>query len=74
MKFKNREFSKKETVPVLLALILLIVLLIIPTGYEGALIYQNADRVKAEVLSADDSDIVETGLIRTGEQRCEVKI
>lgn len=34
MKFKNREFSKKETVPVLLALILLIVLLIIPTGYE----------------------------------------
>lgn len=74
MKFKNREFSKKETVPVLLALILLIVLLIIPTGYEGALIYQNADRVKAEVLSADDSDIVDTGLIRTGEQRCEVKI
>ncbi|MGN1037254.1 MAG: YibE/F family protein [Ruminococcus sp.] len=49
-------------------------LIFIPTGYEGALVYQNADRVKAEVISTDESDIVDTGLIRTGEQRCEVKI
>lgn len=65
---------KKEAGPVIVALILLIVLLIIPTGYEGALVYQNADRVKAEILSTDESDIVDTGLVRTGEQRCEVKI
>lgn len=60
--------------PMLAAFIILIILLIIPTGYEGALVYQNADRVKAEVLSTDESDIVDTGLVRSGEQRCKVKI
>lgn len=48
--------------------------MLIPTGYEGKLTYQNADRVRAEVISADNSDITDNGLIRTGEQRCMVKI
>ena len=56
----------------LAALVLLAVLLIIPTGFEGSLTYQGAQRVRAEVISTDESDIVDTGLIRTGEQRCEV--
>ena len=60
--------------PVLLSLALLAVLLALPTGYEGAMSYQNADRVEALVLSTDESDIVDTGLIRTGEQRCRVRI
>lgn len=60
--------------PVLLSIILLVVLLLIPTGYEGALTYRGADRVKAEVLSTDESDVKDTGLIRTGEQRCTVRI
>lgn len=60
--------------PVLLAITLLVVLLVLPTGYEGALSYQGADRVKAEVLSTDESDIRDTGLVRTGEQRCFVRI
>lgn len=60
--------------PVLLSLIMLAVLLLLPTGYEGALTYQNADRVRAQVLATDESDIVDTGLIRTGEQRCQVRI
>ena len=60
--------------PVLAALVLLAVLLLLPTGYEGALTYQNADRVRAEVLSTDESSLVDTGLIRTGEQRCQVRL
>ena len=60
--------------PVLASLALLAALLLLPTGYEGALTYQNADRVRAEVLSTDESSIVDTGLIRTGEQRCTVKL
>ncbi len=68
-------FRKAPTAaPVLLALLLLIVLLVLPTGFEGALTYQNADRVKAEVLSTDESDVVDAGLLRTGEQRCRVRI
>lgn len=60
--------------PVLLALLLFIGLMLLPTGYEGALTYQNADRVRAEVLSTDESDVFDTGLLRTGEQRCRIKI
>ena len=60
--------------PVLAAAVLLALLLALPTGYEGALAYQNADRVRAEVLATDESSIVDTGLIRTGEQRCTVRL
>lgn len=74
MQIKNLKFSMKNHGPVLFAIILFLVLIFIPTGYEGALVYQNADRVRAEVLSTDESEIVDAGLIRTGEQRCEVRI
>jgi uncharacterized membrane protein len=71
---KKINFSWKNNAPVVFSVLLIIVLMLIPTGYEGKLTYQNADRVKAEVISADNSDITDNGLIRTGEQRCEVKI
>lgn len=51
-----------------------LVLLVLPTGFEGNLTYQNAHRVRAEVLATDESSIVDTGLIRTGEQRCTVTL
>ena len=52
----------------------MLVLIFLPTGYEGALSYQNADRVPALVLSTDESDIYDTGLVRSGDQRCRVRI
>lgn len=70
----QRLTRKKTLWPVLLWLCLLAVLLLLPTGYENALSYQNADRVDALVLSTDESDIVDTGLVRSGEQRCQVRI
>ncbi|MDO4460692.1 MAG: YibE/F family protein [Clostridia bacterium] len=60
--------------PVIMWLVLLIVLVALPTGYENAMSYRNADRVSALVLSTDESDIVDTGLVKSGEQRCKVKI
>ena len=66
--------SHRTLAPTLLAAAILLALIFLPTGFEGALTYQNADRVKARVLSTDESDIVDTGLIRTGEQRCTVLI
>lgn len=69
------KIKKTETFwSVVTALLIMIVLLLLPTGYEGALSYQNADRVSALVLSADDSDVYDTGLVRTGDQRCRVRI
>lgn len=60
--------------PVVLWLCILIILIFLPTGYEGAMSYKNADRVSALVLSTDESSIVDTGLVRSGEQRCQVRI
>ena len=74
MKYPNLSFSRERSGPVFAALLLLILLLILPTGYEGAHTYQNADRVRAQVLSTDESNIVDTGLIRTGDQRCVIKL
>ena len=70
-----KKITKTKTFwPVVVAFFMLIVLLLLPTGYEGALSYQNADRVTALVLSTDENDIYDTGLVRTGDQRCRVRI
>ncbi len=58
----------------IIGMIIIIILLLIPTGYEDAVIYQGTDKVKAEVLSVDNSAIRETGLIKSGEQVCTVLI
>lgn len=58
--------------PVAVCLILIAVLILLPTGYEDAVQYQEAERCTAEVVSVDNSAIVDTGLVRSGEQRCEV--
>ena len=50
------------------------VLLVLPTGFEGARIYQGTEKVRATVLEVDDSAIVDVGLVRTGEQACLLRI
>lgn len=70
----NIEKKYSTLFPVILAAVLLVILIISPTGFEGALNYQNADRVRARVLSTDESNIIDAGLIRTGEQRCRILI
>ena len=60
--------------PVLVCVLLIIILLLLPTGYEAALQYQAAERCVAEVTAVDDSSIVDTGLVRSGEQRCTIRI
>jgi len=59
--------------PVLVCLLLIVALLLLPTGYEDAVLYQDAERCVATVLSVDDSAIVDTGLVRSGEQRCTIR-
>ena len=69
-----KQVNRRMVLPVLVSLVLMVLLLMMPTGYEGAQAYQNADRVTALVLSIDNSDIHDTGLVRTGDQRCHVRI
>ena len=58
--------------PVFVAAAVIIILLIVPTGYENRTIYQETERVSARVISTDNSMIIDTGLIRYGEQSCEI--
>ena len=60
--------------PVLVCLLAIVILLLLPTGFEDALNYQEAERCTARVLSVDDASIIDTGLVRSGEQRCELEI
>lgn len=64
---------KKNSVS-LLAILLILILMALPTGYEDAAIYKGTDRVKAKVLSTDESTVKSSGLIRSGEQYCELEI
>ncbi len=66
--------SLRYHAPVLVCLLAIVLLLLLPTGYEGALLYQEAVRCSARVLSTDDSAIIDTGLVRSGEQRCELEL
>lgn len=64
---------KKNSVS-LLAILMILILMALPTGYEDAAIYKGTDRVKAKVLSTDESTIKSSGLIRSGEQYCQLEI
>lgn len=68
-----RERLKKNSVS-LIAILLIIVLMALPTGYEDAAIYRGTDRVRAKVLSTDESTVVSSGLIRSGEQYCRIRV
>lgn len=69
-------YMKKEKIryhaPVVVCLLFIILLLVIPTGHEDKVQYKDAERCVAEVTAVDNSAIVDTGLIRSGEQRCTV--
>lgn len=62
MKIRLKDSARlRYYAPLILCLILIVILLVIPTGFEGALQYQEADRCIARVLSVDDSAIIDTG-------------
>lgn len=68
--------NKKLTfsLPIFFSLVILLILLIIPTGYEDAIIYKGTDRCTAEIIAVDNSNIIDTGLVRSGEQTCVIKL
>ena len=58
--------------PVVVCVVLIAFLIGLPTGYEDAVQYKEAERCIAEVTAVDNSAIIDTGLVRSGEQRCTV--
>lgn len=55
-------------------LVLTLVLLLLPTGFEDAVIYQGTEKFRATVLATDETTVVNAGLIRTGEQICTLRL
>ena len=60
--------------PVWVCLLLVLILALLPTGYEENLVFQESDIRPALVLETDDSTVIDTGLVRTGEQRCRLEV
>ncbi len=68
MKIKNLNYS----MPLIISIILFFILIFIPTGFEDALTYKESEKCKAEVISVNNDRIIDTGLVRSGEQTCEL--
>lgn len=64
----------RRNAPVLVCLVMILGLVAMPTGFEDKELYKEAERCSARVLEIDDSAIVDTGLVRSGEQRCTLEI
>ena len=69
-----KKVSIRRDAPVWACLALILLLLILPTGFEDNRVFQESDIRPALVLSTDESMVIDTGLIRSGEQRCQLEI
>lgn len=70
----SKQVSIRRDAPVWVCLALILLLLILPTGFEDNRVFQESDIRPALVLSTDESMVIDTGLIRSGEQRCQLEI
>lgn len=64
---------KNTTITTLGSIVIILILLFIPTGFEDAIQFQDAVKCKVKIISVDNSRIVDTGLIRSGQQVCEIQ-
>ncbi|PRR78994.1 YibE/F family protein [Clostridium vincentii] len=68
-----KDFHRRNTIPIVVTLIAIILLVFLPNKFPEKA-YENTDRVAARVLNTNESFIVNTGLIKVGEQLCDVEI
>lgn len=73
---RSKLFEKQKTTlrMILIGIILIGILIVIPTGYEDALIYQGMERTVGKVTEVDNSRIKSSGLIQSGEQSCTLLV
>lgn len=65
--------SKKNMVFILIFFAIIAALLALPTGFEDAQQFKDAEKCKVLVEAVDNSSLINTGLIRTGQQVCTVR-
>lgn len=72
MKCKLTSRQIRDRAPVLVCVLLIVILLFLPTGFSTT--FQESEITAAKVTTTDDTQIIDTGLVRSGEQRCEIEI
>ncbi|MCI6365178.1 MAG: YibE/F family protein [Spirochaetia bacterium] len=65
--------SKKNVVFILIFFAIIAALLALPTGFEDARQFKDAEKCNVLVEAVDNSSLINTGLIRTGQQVCTVR-
>lgn len=66
--------SRSMLCTTIIGLLLIGILIAVPTGYEDAVIYKGTERAVGKVVQTDNSAIIQSGLIQSGEQSCELLI
>ena len=66
--------QKSTLLMIIIGILLTAILIAIPTGYEDALIFQGSVRAVGKVTEVDNSAIIISGLIQSGEQTCKMII
>lgn len=68
--------QKKIQWSVVVCFFLIALLWVLPTGFEkaGASYRDGGERVPARVLCVDNSTVINTGLVQSGDQRCQVML
>ena len=71
---KSVFFQKQKTtlLMIIIGIVLIGIPLAIPTGFEDALMYQVSERARGVVAEVDDSAIITSGMIQSGEQSCKM--
>ncbi len=68
--------QKQTWASIVVCAALILLLALIPTGFEqaGAAYRDGGERVAARVVSVDNGTIINTGLVQSGEQSCQVTL
>ncbi len=66
--------GKKNGIAVAVCFLVTGILLLLPTGFEGALQFRDAEKCRVLVEEADNSRLIDIGLIKSGQQVCTVRI
>lgn len=70
---KSLESEGRNLLILGVSLVIAGILFLVPTGYEDAVQFKDAEKCRARIESVDNSRIIDTGLIRTGQQVCQIK-
>ncbi|MCC8181605.1 MAG: YibE/F family protein [Clostridiales bacterium] len=71
------KWKQKQTwASIVVCVVLIVILALIPTGFEeaGAAYRDGGERVAARVVAVDNSTVINTGLVQSGDQSCQVTL